>query len=257
MPYNAPARHWDKYPDNSIKQPYNNFIPKNAPKEAVTTWPELRQYSGIPRKGQVSDDTAKILIHGYYATVSYVDILIGKILNTLKELGLDNNTIVMLVSDHGYNLQEHTLWAKYTSFRITSKVPLMFKIPWIKGGKRSSSLVELVDVYPTIAELCGLTPPKGQLQGKSLVPVLKNPSEKINDYVFTKTANAFMITTPEYGYTEYLDLKTGKPVARMLYDHVKDPDENVNVAGNSGYSDVVEKLSDILHTRFNKNITGN
>ena len=257
LPFNAPARHWDKYPDSSIKQPYNNFVPENAPKEAITNSPELRQYSGIPRKGQVSDDTAKILIHGYYATVSYVDTLIGKILKTLKELGLDKNTVVMLVADHGYNLQEHTLWAKYTSFRITSKVPLIFKVPWIKGGKRSSSLVELVDIYPTLAELCGLTPPQGQLEGKSLVPVLKDPSKKINDYVFTKTANAFMLTTRQYGYTEYINLKTGKPVARMLYDHVKDPDENLNVVNNPEYEGVVKKLSGILHTKFKSNISGN
>ena len=256
LPFNAPAHHWDKYPDAEIKQPYNNFVPENAPKAAIGKWGEMRAYSGIPKHGQVSDDTAKILIHGYYATVSYVDALIGKILNALKKEGLDKNTIVMLVADHGYNLQEHTLWAKYTSFRITSRVPLILKVPGMESGRSSSSLIELVDVYPTIAELCNIKVPDGQLEGKSFVPVLKDPGKRINDYVFTKTANAFMLTTPEYGYTEFIDLKTGKPFAKMLYDHTKDPDENVNVVGNPEYAEVVKKLGSILHTRFRQNITG-
>jgi arylsulfatase A-like enzyme len=216
----------------------------------------MRAYSGIPKKGQVSDDTAKLLIHGYYATVSYVDALIGKILKALKEESLDKNTIVLLVADHGYNLQEHTLWAKYTSFRITSRVPLILRVPGIKGGKSSNSLIELVDVYPTLAELCNLKTPDGQLAGKSFVPVLKDPEFKINDYVFTKTANAFMLTTPEYGYTEFIDLKTGKPFAKMLYDHIKDPDENKNVVDETEYADVVSELGNILHEKFKSNISG-
>jgi len=256
LPFNSPARHWDKYPENEIQQPYNNFKPENVPKAAIGRWGEMRAYSGIPKHGQVNDDTAKVLIHGYYATVSYVDALIGKILKTLKEEGLDKNTIVMLVADHGYNLQEHTLWAKYTSFRITSRVPLIMRIPGINGGRVSNSLVELVDVYPTLAELSSIKVPENQLEGKSLVPVLNDPEQKINDYVFTKTANAFMLTTPEYGYTEFINLKTGKPFAKMLYDHTKDPDENINVVDKPEYSDVVKSLGGILHTRFAKNITG-
>ncbi|NPA37409.1 MAG: sulfatase [Chlorobi bacterium] len=256
LPFNAPARHWEKYPHDKIKQPYNNFVPENAPRAAIDNWPEMRAYSGIPKHGQVSNDTAKLLIHGYYATVSYVDALIGKILDALKNEGLEQNTIVMLVADHGYNLQEHTLWAKYTSFRITSRVPLIMKVPGVNGGKKSSSLVELVDVYPTITELCNLKAPRGQLEGKSFVPVLINPKTKINNFVFTKTANAFMLTTPEYGYTEFIDLKTGKPYAKMLYDHCQDPDENVNVIDNPEYTSVAKKLGNILHTRFNSNING-
>jgi arylsulfatase A-like enzyme len=256
LPFNAPARHWDKYPHETIKQPYNNFVPENCPPDAISNWAEMRAYSGIPKHGQVSDDTARILIHGYYATVSYVDVLIGKILKTLKDLELDKNTIVILVADHGYNLQEHTLWAKYTSFRITSRVPLIFYVPWMEGGKVTGSLTELVDIYPTVAELCGVKPPEKQLQGKSLVPVLHDPSAKVNDYVFTKTANAFMITTDRYGYTEFIDPKTNKTYASMLYDHQKDPDENVNVVADSSYSGVIKELHQILHTRFASNITG-
>jgi arylsulfatase A-like enzyme len=113
-----------------------------------------------------------------------------------------------------------------------------------------------VDVYPTLAELCNLKTPEEQLEGKSFVPVLKNPGHKINDYVFTKTANAFMLTTPEYGYTEFLNMKTGKPFAKMLYNHIKDPDENKNVVDEPEYADVVSKLGNILHEEFQSNISG-
>jgi arylsulfatase A-like enzyme len=256
LPFNAPARHWEKYPSQSIKQPYNNFIPENVPKAAISTWAELRAYSGIPKKGQVDNNTAKSLIHGYYATVSYVDFLTGKILNTLKQLDLLKNTVVILVSDHGYNLQEHTLWAKYTSFRITSRVPLMIYVPGIKGGVKTDALVELVDIYPTIAELCNITPPTKQIEGKSLIPILKNPDKKGKDYIFIKTGNAFMIKTPRYGYTEFINLNSGETFATMLYDHKKDPDENINVVNKPEYAAIAENMKEILHSEFNKNITG-
>ncbi len=256
LPFNAPARHWDVYPDSGIHQPYNNFVPQNAPPEAISKWYELRAYRGIPKQGQVSDDTAKLLIHGYYATVSYVDVLIGKILKALNDLGLDKNTIVILVADHGYNLQEHTLWAKYTSFRITARVPLIIRVPWMEGGKTTGALVEEVDIYPTLTELCGLKPPENQLEGKSLVHLLKNPREKHKDYVFIKTGHAFMLKTPRYGYTEFIDPKNDQPYAFMLYDHQNDPDENVNVVNDSAYQEVVQELKTILHTRYAENITG-
>jgi arylsulfatase A-like enzyme len=109
LPFNAPTKYWDLYDRNDIEQPENyNYIPRGAPKMSISNWPEMRSYTNIPKRGQVSDSIAIDLIHGYYATVSYSDALIGKILAALKDQGLDKNTIVVLVSDHGYNLQEHT-----------------------------------------------------------------------------------------------------------------------------------------------------
>ena len=108
-PFNAPKKYWDLYDRNTIMQPENyNYIPVDAPKMSITNWPEMRSYSNIPKQGQVSDSLAIDLIHGYYATVSYTDALIGEILNELKKQELDKNTVVVFVSDHGYNLQEHT-----------------------------------------------------------------------------------------------------------------------------------------------------
>ena len=257
LPFNAPSKHWDKYSKENIKQPNNNFIPTNAPVEAIGTWGEMRQYTDIPRKGQVDDETALRLIHGYYATVSYVDGLIGGILSALKEEGLDENTIIILVSDHGYSLQEHTIWAKYNPFSDASHVPLMVHLPEMTKGITSNSLVELVDVYPTLVELCGLTPPNNQLDGKSFVNIISNPTLENKKYVFTKTANAFTITTTQFSYTEFIDLNTYKTISSMLYDHKIDSEENNNVVNQEKYKSVVTDLHKVLHTNFKNNITGN
>ena len=256
LPFNAPAHHWDKYSRENIKQPYNNFVPKNAPPISISNWGEMRAYSGIPKKGQVDNATALKLIHGYNATVSYVDTLIGNILKTLKEEDLDKNTIVILVADHGYSLQEHTQWAKYNPYRDASHVPLMIRTPDMEKGKVTNALVELVDIYPTLTELCNLTPPKDQMEGKSLVNILKNPESKGKDHIFTKTGNAFTIKTKDFAYTEFIDLKSFETITSMLYDHDKDPDENINVIDDAQYAKVKVKLKNILHTEYNSNITG-
>ncbi|RLD74049.1 MAG: iduronate sulfatase, partial [Bacteroidetes bacterium] len=120
LPFNAPKHHWDKYSKEDIKQPTNNFVPKNAPAISISNWGEMRAYTGIPKKGQVDDNTALKLIHGYNATVSYVDKLIGNILEALEKEDLNKNTIVILVADHGYSLQEHTQWAKYNPYHDAS-----------------------------------------------------------------------------------------------------------------------------------------
>ena len=254
LPFNAPKKYWDLYPHESIKQPYNNFVPKNAPAMSVCNSPELRQYLFIPEKGQVSDSVAKQLIHGYYATVSYVDALIGEIMGTLKTLDLDKNTIVILVADHGYNLQEHTEWAKFTNHNTSAKIPLLIKFPKKTKPTSTNALVELVDMYPTLAELCGLELPENQLDGNSLVPIIKNPSLKGKDGVLIKRLNGYTLKTHRFAYTEYLNNKDNTMLANMLFDHSKDPDENINVAEDPKYKEQVEELSQLLHTKFEKNI---
>ena len=119
LPFNAPKKYWDLYDRKTIKQPENyNYTPKDAPEISISNWAEMRSYSNIPKQGQVSDSLAIDLIHGYYATVSYTDALIGKILKELEAQKLSENTLVVLLSDHGYNLQEHTQWTKFTKTKI-------------------------------------------------------------------------------------------------------------------------------------------
>jgi len=255
LPFNAPAKHWDIYPREEIHQPYNNFIAKNAPEASIAKSNELRQYTNIPPLGEkVSDSTAISLIHGYYATVSYVDALVGNIMNKLKETGLDKNTIVVLVSDHGYNLQEHLLWAKWTSHNTSMQVPLIISSPFISNKGTTNALVELVDIYPTIAEMCNLEAPKNQLEGESLAPILLNPNLKGKPHVLINNSNAYTIKTPQYSYTEYINPNNNETYARMLYDHKIDPDENENVADYEAYSEITSQLQHQLHTSYKKNI---
>ncbi|MFG6686060.1 sulfatase [Mariniflexile sp. HNIBRBA6329] len=255
LPFNAPKKYWDLYPTESIKQPYNNFIPKNAPSQSVCGSPELRQYAFIPNEGQVTDSVAKELIHGYYATVSYVDALIGEILTTLRTLELDKNTIVILVSDHGYNLQEHTEWAKFTNHRTSAKVPLLINLPNNKAkNKTTDALVELVDIYPTLADLCNLKIPENQLDGKSLVSIIDNPSLKGKESVLIKRLNGYTIKTSKYAYTEYINEKNNTVMQKMLFDHVQDPDENTNVANEPEYAHIVKMLSNTLRNQYGKNM---
>ncbi len=256
LPFNAPTKYWDMYDRKEIKQPYNNFVPKNAPKTSISQWGEMRAYTGIPRKGDVSDETAISLIHGYYATVSYIDTLIGRIMTALTNLELDKNTVIIFVSDHGYNLQEHTQWGKYTSYRTSTRVPLMIHLPSMEKGSKSDALVDLTDVYPTIVELLELKLPKHQLAGESLVPILKDPSLDGKGHVFLKNGQGFTVQTQKYSYTEFIN-GDNEVFSTMLYDHRTDRDENINVVDEATYADTVAQLSALLHSEYADNIIGN
>ena len=257
LPFNAPQKYWNLYDRATIKQPENyNYIPKDAPKMSISNWPEMRAYSNIPKQGQVTDSMAIDLIHGYYATVSYVDALIGKILTELKAQGLDGNTIVILVSDHGYNLQEHTQWAKFTNYNTSTQVPLIVYNPLSDAKGERNALVELVDMYPTLAELCGLQIPKHQLDGTSLVPVLNSAESPGKEHVLIKKGNGFTIKTNDFSYTEFIKAEDNSTITSMLYDHRNDKEENINVVNNPDYSEVVKTLKTILHTDYQKNIVG-
>ncbi|MFD1062257.1 sulfatase [Winogradskyella litorisediminis] len=257
LPFNAPQKYWDLYDKNKIKQPENyNYIPKNAPKMSISNWPEMRAYSNIPKKGQVSDSLAINLIHGYYATVSYTDALIGKILKELKAQNLDKNTIVVLVSDHGYNLQEHTQWAKFTNYNTSTEVPLIIYNPLTEENGTTDALVELVDVYPTLAELCKLEAPVNQLDGQSMVPILKDTKASGKPHVLIKKGNGFTLKTKDFSYTEYINPKDNSLITSMLYDHKVDKKENENVVNYKNYESVVSQLKNILHSEYRTNITG-
>ena len=257
LPFNAPKKYWDLYDRNTIKQPENyNYIPKDAPEISISSWPEMRSYTNIPKQGPVSDSIAIDLIHGYYATISYTDALVGKILNALKEEGLENNTIVILVSDHGYNLQEHTQWTKFTNYNTSTQVPLIIYNPFSKTKGTTNALTSLVDIYPTLVEICKLEAPKKQLDGVSLVPVLNNLNSEGKKYVFIKKNNGFTLKTRDFSYTEFIKPKDNSTVARMLYDHRENKSENINVVHQKEFKSIVSELSLTLHSVYQKNING-
>jgi arylsulfatase A-like enzyme len=250
LPFVAPKKYWDLYEREEIQLPETYHRPKGAPDEAIHTWGELRAYAGVPPKGPLSDDMAKELIHGYYACVSYTDANVGRLLDELDHLGLADNTIVVLWGDHGWNLGEHTLWCKHCCFETSMHAPLIVKAPGIEGGKKTGGLTEFIDIYPSLCELAGLPLPE-HLQGRSFVPLMKNPEQKWKAAAFGRFRNGDTIRTDQYRFTEYTGAK-GNFLARMLYDHAADPAEDVNVSERSDNKQVVGALSKELHEGMGK-----
>ena len=246
LPFNAPKKYWDLYNEKDIKLASNPNKPENAPKEAMHTWGELRAYYGIPKKGPVSDEMAKKLIHGYYASVSYSDAQIGKVLDELERLGLAENTIVVLWGDHGWHLGEHGLWCKHCNFDRVMNAPLIIKVPGKAVGAKTETLVEFIDIYPTLCDLTGLKQPK-HLDGKSLVPVLTNPSAIHKQAVFCRYHNGESVITKDFVYTKWI--KEGQYVSQMLYNHTTDIKENRNVAEKPAYKNIVEKMNLLLEEK--------
>lgn len=249
LPFNAPQKYWDMYDPADISLPDNYYRPENAPDAAIHNFGELRNYYGVPKKGPVSDEMAKTLIRGYYACVSYTDAQIGKLLNTLDELGLRENTIVILWGDHGWQLGEHTLWCKHSNFDIAMRVPMIISAPGFKGGLETNALAEYIDIFPTLCELAGLELPS-QLHGKSYVSLMENPDQSFKDVIYARFINGESIKTDKYLYTEWFN-KQGELYGRMLYDHESDPNENFNISELPENQELVDSLSTILHKKMN------
>ena len=252
LPFNAPKKYWDLYDIESIELPESYMQPESTPKQAFHKYGELRQYENIPKKGDIPEDLAKKLIHGYYACVSYIDSLLGDLLSDLDALGLRDNTIIVFWSDHGFKLGEHSLWHKHTNFELDCRVPFMISAPGYRKGKRTGSLVELLDIYPTLCDLAGLPIPK-DLEGTSLLPVLENPNHSVRSFArsqYPRGANimGYAIKTDRYRYVEWTDTRANEIVAKELYDHFIDGQENVNQANNLSYQAEMGLLSDKVST---------
>jgi arylsulfatase A-like enzyme len=229
LPFNAPKKYWDMYDPNDIQLATNRYQPKNSPKICMHTYGELRKYTNIPNEKtlNIPDTTQKRLIHGYNACVSYIDHEIGRLIKELKKLELYENSLIIIAGDHGWQLGEHNLWAKHANFQTSLKVPLIIKEPNQIETKKIQSIVELVDLFPTICDLCEIPSPEG-LEGKSLSPInIKNPIDLVG---FSKYHKGWSITTNNYSYTEWINRKTSQPIGEMFYDLRNDPEENNNVA---------------------------
>lgn len=228
LPFNAPKKYWDLYQEEDIQWPVIDSMPEHAPLIAKHNSGELRAYYNIPPKGPVPDTLARKMIHGYYASVSYTDALIGQVLAELKRLELDQNTIVIVWGDHGWSLRDHGLWCKHSPFNVALQTPLLLKVPGMTAGQKIPALTEFVDIYPSLTELAGLGLPD-HLQGESFVPILKDPSLPGKEAIFCRWKKADAIKTDRYLYTEWFS-ENDSSLAYMLYDHVEDPHETVNIA---------------------------
>lgn len=228
LPFNAPKRYWDLYDRDRLDLADNPFRPAGAPDAALHNWGELRNYYGIPAEGDLSEEMARNLIHGYYAATSFADAQIGKILDRLDELGLSDNTVVVLWGDHGWQLGEHGLWCKHANFETSLHAPLIVRAPGKPAGQRSPALVEFVDIYPSLCDLCGVEKPE-HLEGTSFAELLDTPDKPWKDAVFSYYQNGYSVKSDRYRYTEWRD-DDGNLYGQMLYDHVEDPGENRNIA---------------------------
>ena len=217
-------------------------------------------YVRHPSVYELPEETARRLKHGYYACVSYVDACVGRLMDGLEELGLADDTIVVLWGDHGWKLGEHGSWCKQTNYVIDTRVPLLIRDPRREGSSgRTAQLVELVDLFPTLCDLTGIDSPR-HLEGTSLVPLFEQPERAVKSAAFSqyvrrpknspdgKRYMGHSMVTERYHYVEWRpwdhDSKTaGDLVAVELYDLETDPEENVNISGRSENAEIVEDLA--------------
>jgi iduronate 2-sulfatase len=229
LPFNAPKRYWDLYDPKIFDVVDDGKQVQNISEHAHHSHRELGGYRDMPDNEHIDTVTTRKLRHGYYACVSYVDAQIGKLLKQLDRLGLTNNTIVVLWGDHGYSLGEKNRWCKGTNFERDTRVPLIIRMPSMKQpGTVSTSLVELVDLYPTLSSLAGL-PPVSDLDGQSLRPILDDPTAPGRNEVLSQFARPFSRSTPEFmgyslrtsshRYTRWISWSDRKIVAEELYDY--------------------------------------
>ncbi|MEI6195890.1 MAG: sulfatase [Verrucomicrobiota bacterium] len=238
-PFNAPKRYWDMYRRGDIATPKHPEWPTDAPRIAWHNGQELLGVEGV----KPSPDGAQEFRHGYLANISYLDAQVGKVLDELDRLNLSEQTVIVLWGDNGYHLGEQTLWAKTSNFELDARVPLMVVIPRMSSaGVQTDALVELVDLYPTLVQVCGLPAVEG-LEGVSLSPIFANPKATVKAAALTEhprpayyakapTTMGYSVRTDRYRYTEWRDWQTGAVIAQELYDHKTDPDETQNVAGD-------------------------
>ncbi|MYJ95508.1 MAG: sulfatase [Proteobacteria bacterium] len=240
LPFNAPKRYWDLYRAEDVRLPQVSNLPINAPSEAWHNWGELRYYDDMPPAPEpLSEALARTLIHGYYASVSYIDALVGRILWALDENGFTDNTIVVFLSDHGWSLGEHGLWAKHSTFDVATRSPLIVRAPGVAPG-HTRALIEFVDLYPTLMEMLGMDI-AANLHGRSFANVLSNPDAPGKEAVYLRWLDAEAIKTPDFALSEWFD-EQGEITARMLYDHRNDRDETINLAEEPEYRDTVEAM---------------
>jgi arylsulfatase A-like enzyme len=192
---------------------------------------------------QPTPQQAKEAIAAYYACVSFVDDNIGMVLDALKQEGLDKNTIVVFLGDHGFHLGDHGCWSKYSMLEATRRVPFIVRVPGAPAnGKVCREFVEFVDLVPTLGELVKLDLP-GNLEGTSFVPLLVNPDQPWKKAVFMVDGDGGqMVRTRPYSY---LELKKG-PVPTALYDLEKDPWEVINVVDDPAYAKVRQEMAGLL-----------
>ena len=230
-PYVAPKSYFDLYPLKAIELP-----PLSEDDRARRPAPAYQ--SGFKEQDVMTDDQRRAAIQAYRASITFMDAQVGHVLNALDRLGLADSTIVVFTSDHGYHLADHGLWQKRSLFERSARVPLIIAVPRAKArGGTARGLAELVDLYPTLADLVGIKP-TGPLDGVSLAPMLDNPSASVKDAAFTQTQNGYAVRTDRWRYIEWGAGQDGV----QLYDMERDPGETTNLAQDARHAVTVADL---------------
>ena len=254
LPFVAPKRYWDLYDPAEFgwdlydpaefELPQVNSPPAGAPSYAPTSWGELRNYSDMPNKGPLDDETTRHLIHGYYAATSYADAQIGRLLDALDDNNLSANTIVVLWGDHGWHLGDHGMWCKHSNYEQAARIPVIIAAPSSARGKSTAALIETVDIYPTLCELTQLAAPSG-LDGVSFAGTLEDPEQPARTSVIhvypRNQVIGRAIRTDRYRLVEWKQPGAHADSAELeLYDYAEDPLETRNLA--SELPEVVAEL---------------
>lgn len=240
VPFVAPKKYFEPYP-------YKQMV---LPPQVENDWDD------IPERGinyvnsvnaQMTTEQEKKAIAGYYASVSFMDAQVGEVLKTLKDEGLEDNTIVIFTSDHGFHLDEHRFWMKVSLHEESVRVPMIIKVPGKKPAV-SNSLVELLDLYPTVASLAGLDYSES-LQGKDISKTLDDPDFEVRDMAFSVTqgGKSFLIRNKKWAYIQY-DEDAG--AGMELFNMERDPQQFNNLAHNPMYANVVEEMKRALQNKL-------
>jgi iduronate 2-sulfatase len=254
LPFVAPKKYWDLYDPAKIYVPAFQKLPAGAPAFVGHNNSELKSYADIPNEGPITEALARRLRHGYYAATSYMDAQVGLVLDALEKEGLADNTVIVLWGDHGWQLGEHGLWHKHTNFEIAARAPLLISMPGQKAaGRKSASLAEFIDIYPTLADACGLPKPK-DVDGVSLRPVLDDADAKVRPVAISqyprndagKSLMGYSIRDDRWRLVLWRDRKDNTIHATELYDEVGDPHETVNVATKAEHAEVIARLSKFI-----------
>lgn len=248
VPFVVPKAVFDQYPYTDMDLFYENWDSPHAPYNEATDWADIPSVAAWEKNsvkyGDMTEQEQRKVLQGYYASVTYMDMQVGKVLDKLDELNLTDKTIIVFTSDHGYQLGQHTCWQKQSLFEDAVRVPMIISSPFHKStaGQRCNEVIELLDVYPTVADIAGLTWPE-YLQGVSLKPLLAQPDGTgwTDKVAYTVTINnGKSIRSDRYRYNSW----GSDPLLKELYDHNTDPDEITNLARASNPSqEVIDALA--------------
>ncbi|WP_246114419.1 sulfatase-like hydrolase/transferase [Rubripirellula tenax] len=252
LPFSAPKKYWDLFDPATLPLPQFEDHPADAPKVAGKRGGEITNYFPVPTEpsAKYTEELKRNLIHGYYASSSFVDAQIGKVIDELDRLQLAENTIVVLWGDHGFHLGDLGIWTKHTNYEQANRIPILISAPGVaKPGSSTNQPIESVDIFPTIAELAGLPSPTGPqpIDGLSLVSVLKNPDHRVRDHAFhayPKKKLGRAIRTERYRLVQWKSGNAEDAVEYELYDYETDPMETRNLA--TVHRDVVDRLKQTL-----------